>query len=217
MAMDTITEEDLDKLFEDQDRLFAVTILDSYRRENMFRYIRSIYPSFNDEDIYEVYVKALEEFIGQVKNTDFEPKAPMRLFQHIIRMRAIDRARKKYKARMKAVGDLIEPLANDLKDTKVGLEWKLMYEEEAPAFRRALDNAVQELAPKQRVAAQAMLEVYDQIRNDDSPRALAARIREISQQDCTASQAADRWQAARDNLKSKLTKAGFKHLFEDIR
>jgi hypothetical protein len=61
-----------------------------------------------------------------------------------------------------------------------------------------------------------MLEVYDQIREDDSPKALAARIRELTGDDCTSSQAADRWEAARENLKSKMTKAGFKHLFEDI-
>jgi hypothetical protein len=182
----------------------------------MWRYIYSLYRSFDDEDIHEVYVKALEEFIECVKKPDFAPKAPLKLLQHIIKKRAIDRARKKCGARVKAAGDLIEPLAADLKDTKVGLEWKLMFKEESRAFRKALDKAVDELAPKQHVAARAMLEVYDQVREDDSPKALATRIRELSGDDCTSSQAADRWEAARENLKSKMTKAGFKHLFEDI-
>lgn len=216
MAKETITEEQLDELFACEDREFAVQMLDAYRRENMWRYIYSLYRSFDDEDIHEVYVKALEEFIECVKKPDFVPKAPLKLFQHIIKKRAIDRARKKYGARVKAAGDLIEPLAADLKDTKVGLEWKLMFKEEGPAFRKALDKAVDELAPKQHVASRAMLEVYDQIREDDSPRALAARIREMTGEDITAAKAADRWEAARENLKTKLTKAGFKHLFEDI-
>jgi hypothetical protein len=216
MAKDTITEEQLDELFEGLDREFAVQMLDAYRRENMWRYIYSLYRSFDDDDIHEVYVKALEEFIECVKKPDFVPKSPLKLFQHIIKKRAIDRARKKYGARVKAAGDLIEPLAVDLKDTKVGLEWKLMFKEEGPALRKALDKAVDELAPKQQVAARAMLDVYDQIREDDSPKALAARIRVLSGDDCTSSQAADRWEAARENIKSKMTKAGFKHLFEDI-
>ena len=214
--METITEDELDKLFQESDRLFAVQMLDSYRRENMWRYIYSLYRSFDDEDIHEVYVKALEEFIECVKKPDFVPKAPLKLLQHIIKKRAIDRARKKYGARVKAAGDLIEPLAADLRDTKVSFEWKFMLKEEGPAFRKALDKAVDELATKQHVAAIAMLEVYDQIREDDSPKALATRIRELSGDDCTASQAADRWEAARENLKSQMIKAGFRQLFEGI-
>jgi hypothetical protein len=97
------------------------------------------------------------------------------------------------------------------------MEWQLMFDEQKASFRKALDQAIDELAPKQRIAAVAMLEVYDQIRSDDSPKALAARIRELTGEDCTASQAADRWEAARDNLRSRMTRAGFKHLFEDLR
>jgi hypothetical protein len=216
MAKETIAEEELDRLFQGSDLVFAVEMLDAYRRENMWRLIYSKYRSFNDEDIHEVYVRALEEFIECVKNPDFDRKAPLKLFQHIVKKRAIDRARKKYGARIKAAGDLIEPLAVDLKDTKAGLEWRLMFKEEGPAFQKALDKAVSELAPKQQVAAQAMLEVYAQIREDDSPKALAARIREMTGEDCTAAKAADRWEAARENLKEKMTEAGFKHLFEDL-
>jgi hypothetical protein len=95
------------------------------------------------------------------------------------------------------------------------MEWRLVLKEEGQAFRQALDHAVDELAPKQRIAALAMLEVYDQVRTDDSPKALAARIREISGDDCTASQAADRWEAAKENLAKMLAKAGFRSLFED--
>ena len=216
MATDTVTEEELEKLFAEPDRLFAIQMLDSYRREHLWRYIYSLYRAFSADDVHDVYVKALEEFVKCAEKPDFDPKAPLKLLQNIIKKRAIDRARRKYGARVKTAGDLIEPLAVDLKDTKVSLEWKRMVAEEWPAFRRALDKAVDELSSKQRIAAQAMLEMYDQIRDDESPRALAMRIRELSGDDCTASQAADRWEAARENLRTMMTKAGFKHLFEGM-
>jgi DNA-directed RNA polymerase specialized sigma24 family protein len=217
MTQDTgITDEELEQLFHEPDRRFAVQMLDTYRREHMWRYILSKCRYFDDDDIHEVYTQTLSEFIECAKKPDFDPKAPLRLFQFIARFRAIDRARKRKRARVKDVAELIEPLAVDLKDTKVSLEWNLMMKEEKAAFRKALDKAVDELAPKQRIAALAMLEVYDQVRSDDSPKALAARIREMTGEDCTASKAADRWEAARENLRSKMTKAGFKHLFEDM-
>jgi hypothetical protein len=213
---DDISDEELERLFQASDHIFAVQMLDAYRREHMWRYIKSIYRSFKEEDLHDIYVKALEEFIECVKKPDFNPKAPIRLLKHISHKRAIDRMRSKYRARSITASDLIEPLAVDLKDSRAQMQWRLMFDEQKASFRRALDRAVDNLAPKQRTAAVAMLEVYDEIRSDESPKALAARIREMTGEDCTASQAADRWEAALENLRSAMTRAGFKHLFEDL-
>ena len=211
-----ISDDELEALFLDNDLRFAVQMLDNYRRENMWRYIKSIYRGFDQDDIHDVYTAALGEFITCAKKPDFDPKAPLRLLQRIIKLRAIDRARKKYGARAKSIDALIEPLAADLADTKRSFIWRYMLDESKAVFRQALDAAIEELTPKQRNVSIAMMEVYDQIRSDDSPKALAARIRELTGEDCTASQAADRWEAARENLRTKLIRAGFKDLLEDL-
>ena len=211
-----ISEAELEALFLDDDRRFAVQMLDNCRRENMWRYIKSLNRRFDQDDIHDVYNKALGEFIKCAKKPDFDPKAPLRLLQRIIKFRAIDHARKKYRARAKTIDALIEPLAADLADTKRGFLWRYMNNESKVEFRRALDAAIDELTPKQRNVSIAMLEVYDQIRSDDSPRALAARIYELTGEDCTASQAADRWVAARNNLKTILMRAGIKDPLEDL-
>jgi DNA-directed RNA polymerase specialized sigma24 family protein len=212
---DGISDGELEELFRDPDRRFAVQMLDAYRRENMWRYILSICRYFDDDDIHEVYVQSLREFIASAKRPDFDPKDPLRLFQHIAKLRAIDRARRKSGRRIKSAGDLIEPLAVDLKDTKLSLEWRLVIKEEWPKFRKALDEVIDELPPKQRMAALGVLEVYEEMRARKSPEPLAAWIRRMTGEDCTASQAADRWRAAKEKIEEKLTRAGFRSLFED--
>ena len=215
MADDDISNEELEDLFAGTDKLFAVTMFNAYRRENMWRYIVSVVGYLTDEQVHEVYQQALFEFIACVHKPDFDPVAPERLFKRIARFRAIDKARTKGGGKALALGDLVEILAVDLRDTKIGLEWKLILQEDWPKFRKALDEAIAELPTQQKIAALGVLEVYDEMREEGCARPLAEWIRRITNEDCTTAKAADRWRAAKEKIEKKLTKAGFSKLFED--
>lgn len=209
-----VTEDDLEQQFK-EDKQFAVQLLDSEYREHLWRYIKSICRYLTDDEIHDVYQKSLGEFIRCVRKPDFDPHKPLRLIQRIARFRAIDLARRKKASRIRNSGDLIEVLAEDLKDSRVSLEWKLMVRDEWPRFRRALDQAVDELPPKQQTAALAFLEVYEVVRAEKSYRALAERIREMTGNDCTTVQAADNWRVARKTIAAKLRRQNFHLLIEE--
>jgi RNA polymerase sigma factor (sigma-70 family) len=216
MAKNTVvvTEDDLEQQFKD-DKQFAVQLLDSEYREHLWRYIKSVCRYFTGDEIRDVYQDTLVEFIRRVKRPDFDPHKPLRLIQHIARCRAIDLARRKKASRIRNSGDLIEALAEDLKDTRVSLEWKLIMRDEWPRFRQALDQAIDDLPSKQQTAALAFLEVYEVVRAENSYRALAERIREMTGEDCTTVQASDNWRVARKAVAAKLRRQKFNLLIEE--
>ena len=113
------------------------------------------------------------------------------------------------------LGELIETLAADLRDTKIGFEWKMILQEDWPKFRKALDEAVAELTEIQRFAAFGVFEVYDEMRLVGNARPLAEWLRRVTGEDITTAKAADRWRAAKEKIEDKLTRAGFRKLFED--
>jgi len=209
-----VTEDDLEQQFKD-DKKFAVQLLDSEYREHIWRYIKSVCRYFTDDEIHDVYQKALYEFIRCVKKPNFDPCKPLRLIQRIAKFRAIDLARSKKASRIRNSGNLIEVLAEDLKDTRVSLQWRLILREEWPRFRQALDKAIDELPPKQQTAALAFLEVYEVVREKSCYRALAERIREMTGEDCTTVQASDNWRVARKAIAEKLSRQKLNLLIEE--
>jgi hypothetical protein len=215
MADNGISEEDLEELFRGPDKLFAVTMFNACKRENMWRYILYVAPYLTDEQVHDAYQQSLFEFIACVQKPDFDPVAPERLFKRIARFRAIDEARKKGGGKTLDLGNLIEVLAEDLRDTKMGFEWNLVQQEDWPKFRKALDEAVAELPEKQRFAAFGVFEVYDEMREVGNARPLAEWIRRVTGEDITTAKAADRWRAAKAKIEDKLARAGFRDLFKD--
>jgi RNA polymerase sigma factor (sigma-70 family) len=209
-----VTEDDLEQQFRD-DKQSAVQLLESEYREHIWRYIKSICRYFFEDDIHDVYQKTFCDFIRCVKRPDFEPHRPLRLLQHIAKLRAIDCIRRRKSSRIRNAGELIEALSANLTDTKVRLDWSMIAKEEWPRFRQALDRAVDELPPKQRNAALAYLEVYEIVDEERAYRALAERIGQITGKNCTSAQAYDNWRAARRAIAAKLRREQFHLLIEE--
>lgn len=215
MADDGISDEELEELFRSPDKLFAVTVFNAYRMENMWRFILSVAPYLTDEQVHDAYQKSLFEFIACVQKPGFDPVAPERIFKRIARFRAIDQVRKKGRGKALDLGDLVEVLAADLRDSKMSFEWKFIEKEDWPKFRKALDEAIAELPAQQKFAALGVLEVYDEMREERNARPLAEWIRNVTGDDCTTAKAADRWRTAKVKIEDKLTRAGFRKLFEE--
>ena len=208
-----VTEEELERLLR-EDPKFAVEMIDSDYRENIWRYIRSRCRYLDDADVHEVYVKTLKDFIRCVKKPDFDPKAPLKLIFHIAKLRARDRRRVKKASAEPAFDALLDVTVEDMKDTTTRLNWQLM-KSDWPEFRATLDKLIDQLPDKQRDAMNAFVETYWEIRTQGSMQRLAEHIREQYGYDCTASQAADNVRAARETLEPKLRRAGFNLLRRD--
>lgn len=215
MAKDrgVVTEDDLEDLLR-EDPNFAVAMIDSDYRENIWRYIRSRCRYFDDDDLHEVYVKTLKDFIRCVRKPGFDPKAPLKLIFHIAELRARDRRRAKKASPEPTFDALLEIIVQDTKDTRTRLNWQLM-KSDWPEFRATLEELIDQLPEKQRDAMNAFVETYWEIRTQGSMRRLAEQIRQQYGYDCTASQAADNVRAAIHTLEPNLSRAGFNLLRRD--
>ena len=208
-----VTEDELEELLR-EDPKFAVTMIDSDYRENIWRYIRSRCRYFDDDDVHEVYVQTLKDFIRCVKKLTFDPKAPLKLIFHIAKLRAHDRRRTEKTSAEPSFDALLDVIVEDMKDTTTRLNWQLM-KSDWPEFRATLEKLIDQLPDKQRDAMNAFVETYWEIRTQGSMRRLAEHIRQQYGYDCTASQAADNVRAAVETLEPKLRRAGFNLLKRD--
>lgn len=208
-----VTEDELEELLR-TDPKFAVAMIDADYRENIWRYIRSRCRYFDDDDVHDVYVSTLRDFIRCVQKPDFDPRAPLKLIFHVAKLRARDRRRAKRASAEPRFDALLDYIVEDMKDTTTRLNWRLM-KSDWPEFRTTLENLIDQLPDKQRDAMNAFVETYWEIRTQGSMRRLAEHIRQQYGYDCTASQAADNVRAAIEALEPKLRRAGFNLLRRD--
>jgi DNA-directed RNA polymerase specialized sigma24 family protein len=157
-----VTEVELEQLLR-EDPKFAVEMIDSEYRENIWRYIRSRCRYFDDDDVHDVYVATLKDFIRCVKKPDFDPQAPLKLIFHIAKQRARDRRRKKRVSAELSFDPLLDAIAQDMKDTTTQMSWQLIKSNWAE-FRVILERLIDHLPDKQR---------------DDHPDELAAHQVEL--------------------------------------
>jgi len=215
MAKDSIivTEEELEGMLR-EDPEFAVKMIDSDYGEAIARYIRSFCRYFDEDDVYEAYKATLKDFIRCAKKPDFDPNSPLKLVFHIAELRAKARRRDKNLHPRRTMNELLDPLAEDQKDTPTQFNFRLI-KSDWPEFRIVLEKLLDELPEKQRHAMNAFVEAYWEIRTKGSKQRLAQCITEQYGYDCTASEASDNVRAAIETLAPKLERAGFNLLKRD--
>jgi DNA-directed RNA polymerase specialized sigma24 family protein len=215
MASDAVfvTDEELEGMLR-QDPEFAIKMIDSDYGEAIARYIRSFCRHFDEDDVYEAYKATLKDFIRCTKKPDFDPQSPLKLVFHIAKLRAMARRRDKSLHRRPTMNELLDPLADDQKNTTTRLNFQLI-KADWSEFRAILDKLVDELPEKQRHAMNAFVEAYWEIRTKGSKQRLAQQITDQYGYDCTASEAADNVRAAIETLALKLERAGFNLLKRD--
>lgn len=208
----TVTEnvsDELERLFREEPR-FALEVLHTDYREHIWRYIKSFAWWLSPEDIDDIYQNTFIRLIKVVRQSDFDPQKPMRLVCDLAKKAAIDWHRRKKRRRMPDLDEAVQQIAHDRSTTKIGLEWSLIFKEDWPKFRRALDQAIEELPRMQKAAALAFMRVYEKYRDEDSHRPIGELMtEEMPGQDMTALQAYDNWREAKTKLRMKLQRAGF--------
>jgi hypothetical protein len=203
-----VSEEELEQAFRTSP-LTGLQFLESHFRKNIFAYIKSLCPHFGSSDLLEVYQDTMRRLVRKAKQADFTPDRPMRLVQDVARKAAIDAKRKKKLPTIGDARDIAELLGGDLKDTRVAMEWRLVLKEDMPRVQQAIDEAIENLPAKQKLTAIAMMHVYEEIHDTRSFLPLKLKIRDLSGEDLTTTQAYDNWRQARKAIAAKLQRAGF--------
>lgn len=208
-----VTEDDLELAFKD-DPKFGLELLHADFRAQIWRYIKSFCRSLSPEDIADIYQNAMVELVRIVKEPDFDPTRPMRIVNKVVKEKTIDFCRRKIRRKHRSLDDILPFVGGDLEDTKIGYAWNWLTDDEKLRFQQALDAAIDGLPPKQKSAAVAFVEVYEEIREAGSFKPLADRISEMTGDIVNGMQAKSNWHEARAKLAEKLARAGFKALLE---
>lgn len=207
-----VTEAELAEQFRADPR-FALQVLHSEFRENIYRYIKSVGYWLGEHEIDDVYQEMFCRLILAVQKPDFDlTQPPMPFVQDIAWKAAYDWGRRKKRRMMQSIDAAYEQIAEDTKDTTIRREW-LLVKPDWPKFQKDLDKIIDALPPKQKVAARAFLVSYEQLRKNDYS-ALAEAIHEMTGEDVTTAVARDRWREAKATIAYKLERAGLK-LLED--
>jgi DNA-directed RNA polymerase specialized sigma24 family protein len=210
----TISEEELEREFR-QDRKAGLEYLELYFRRNIFAIIKSACRYAQPNDLADIYQDTMARVVKAVCQDDFDPARPMRLVQVIAVRACADFQKKKQTPPVGDSNEVSELIGGDLWSTKAAMEWKYMLKEDIPKFRRALDQAIDALPNKQKVAAQAMMDVFEEVYDQGSFLPLKNRIEQITGESLTTVQAYDNWRAARAKIADKLRRAGFDLLAEE--
>ncbi len=215
MAHDAaVTEDELEAEFR-RDPKSGLEFLELYFRQNIFAYIKSLCRYAQPHDLADIYQDTMLRLVRAVQRETFSPANPMALVTDIAFKAATDFKRRKKVPPIGDANEVGELLGGDLNSTKAAMEWRYMLKEDIPAFRRALDRALDDLPPKQKIAAAAMIQVCEEVYGKGSFLPLRERIRAITGEQVTTVQATDNWRAARAKLAERLRRAGFDFFQED--
>ena len=148
------------------DPLRFMTALDMYYRKILSRYIeRWTCGILDPEELKDAYQETMAGVWERVQQPSFDPHTPLRMVYAIARNVAVTMRRRRlgrpfrvdYEAVARAVGE-------DLTGTEAGSRWRLLSSVERREFQDAVADIIAGLPPRQRMAALAFVETYEELR-----------------------------------------------------
>ena len=115
-----VTEDDLEQQFREDPR-FAIELLHTEFRENIFRYIKSVGSYLAAHEIEDIYQEMMVRLIKAVQLPDFDPAKPMRLVQDIAAKATVDFLRRKTIRQRVGLDYALAQIGLDWKDTTVNI------------------------------------------------------------------------------------------------
>jgi len=204
------TQEEMEYLLRDDPRDF-IAALHEYFTKVLARYIKRW--SWGVLDPHELADACQETLLGiweRVQEPGFDPECPLRMVYGIARNIAVTMRRRKLGRRVRANQEaVVNAVAADLSGTTVGLEWRLLLPEERREFQQAVEEIIACLPERQRMAAQAFAETYEELRERDKYRLLAAAMSAISGKMEDVATVKSAWRFARETIQEKLAQRGF--------
>lgn len=205
------SEEDLASLLPEEPELFIQLLFNDYRKI-LAACIGKHGRGLNVQDIKDVLQKTLIEVWNKVRQPDFDPNRPLRMVFRIATCRAIDARRKKL--RLKKLGtnetDITDLIIADMERTNLASDYRYAGEEEKGQLHQLLPDIVAELPERQRLAVNAFLECYEEIRVKNKHRLVAEAMSRASGEVVDVAAAKSALREGLKKVKSELARRGIK-------
>ncbi len=204
------SQGELEKALRDSPRYFF-EVIDEYYRRILMQYIKKhSWGVLDTHELLDAYQEVMTALWERIQKSDFDPDRPMRIVYRIARNIAVSMRRRKMRCPVNINQDaVVNAIASDLVNTTTGLEWRLLSPEERREFQQAVEEIIGKLPPRQRLAAQAFAETYEELREKDMYRPLAAAMSAISGKMEDVATAKSAWRFAREKIQEELARRGF--------
>ncbi|MGO9112587.1 MAG: RNA polymerase sigma factor [Thermoguttaceae bacterium] len=189
-----------------------IAALDLHYRKILSRYIeRWTFGTLDREELKDAYQETMVAVWTRVRQPGFVPHAPLRMVYAIARNVAVTMRRRRLGRPFRVDYEAVAHAAGrDLSGTQAGLRWQLLSPDERREFQDAVADIIARLPPRQRMAALAFVETYEELRAKNTSSPLVAAMSALSgkKEDATAAMSA--WRFARQKIRDELTQKGLR-------
>lgn len=206
-----LSEQDLEDAFKD-DPEFGIRLLYEDYRETILRYIKSKARALQLADWLDIYQDTMKTLYEKTQEPGFDHRRPLALVFRIAQFKAIDAYRRKKIRANPDTDAIIDHVAEDFRDSKIGMEWRLLDSLEQAEFRQALDEIIPTLPERQRIAAQVFVNNYEDLRARNTYRPLAEEMSKVVCEEVSVVAAKSAWHEAKKKIVRELASRGFKFL-----
>lgn len=192
---------------------FGLQYLDEAFRKDLFRYIKRHGRGLDPFSVKDVYQQTMLELIPKVRSVEFDLRKPLALVYTIACRRAIDASKGKgFLWAKKGSDEAIPFIASDLKDTRLGTGWKSLDPLIRKEFRKALDEIIDTLPPRQKLVVVCFKDVYQEVRQSDKYSRLAEAVNEVTQKHESVSSVKSALREALKKIGEELKRRGYEFL-----
>lgn len=216
MAVEQLSENDLAELLPEEPDEFLRFLHVEYGEQLIACIGKHSYDLLDIAELEDVYQKTLIQVWNKIRKPDFDCQAPLRIVFTIAKRRAID-ARRRKTGRRRVVNEtelqtqITDFVISDVEGSNLRIDWKLADEEEKRRLKDALPEIIAELPDRQRAAATAFLECYEEIRPKNLYKPMARSMGKLLGEDVSVDAAKSAWRGAMEKIRNQLIrrKIGF--------
>lgn len=163
-------------------------------------------------DIKDVLQETLIAVWDRIREPEFDPHRPLRMVFTIARNKAIDARRKKLRLRRRGANetDVTDLVISDMAGSNLALDYKYAGEEEKRRLDDVLPDIVADLPERQRLAVNAFLECYEEIRERNKHRLVADAMSRMCGEVVDVAAAKSALRAGLEKVKADLVRRGIK-------
>jgi DNA-directed RNA polymerase specialized sigma24 family protein len=183
----------------------AITLIDKHLHKPILCKIRQTALSLSSEELIEVYEEVMLNIITAAREKRYDPDQPLLPFIFVLaQRRAIDRIRTK--TRHENESELLDEIAETLKDTRVGEAWQIVIKKDEGRKRLELmRRSVARMPHRQRQVAEVII---DRFHEEPTYQDICDEIYEKTGERLTVVIVKGAWREARKKIREVLIDAG---------
>jgi len=208
------SEEELATLLPEEPELFIRLLFEDYRKKLAACVGKHGRGLLNRHDIRDVLQESLIEIWDKIREPDFDPNRPLRMVFTIVSCNAIDARRKKLRLARRGANetDVTDLVISDMAGSNLALDYKYAGEEEKRRLDEILPEIVAGLPVRQRLAVNAFLECYEEIRERNKHRLVADAMSRMCGEVVDVAAAKSALRAGLEKVKADLVRRGIRFL-----